>query len=137
MSSALSALLPLLLLFVLPLLSSLFSSGPAPQGPAFRFDAAQPPETFPRTSYRFKVPYWVNPEEVEGFNNRKWRELDKKAEIQFVHDLNMGCEHEKQEQQRLMNEAQGWFLVDEEKMAEARRLEKKNCGRLNEMGFAT
>jgi len=135
MSSALSSLLPLLILFILPLLSSLFSSGPAPQGPSVRFDAAIPPQTYSRTSWRMKIPYWVNPEEVEGYSNKKWKELDHTAELKFVHQLNIGCTRESETQQRMMQEAQGWFFPDEDKMTAARRMEKKDCKRLRELGY--
>lgn len=134
-SSALSSLLPLLLLFILPLLSSFFSSAPAPQGPSVRFDTAKPPNTQMRTSTRLKIPYWVNPAEVEDYSAKKWRELDKSAEIKYVHQLNVGCEMEQQKQARMMQDAQGWFFQDEEKMVEARKLDMKNCKRLRELGY--
>ncbi|KAF2491054.1 DUF1977-domain-containing protein [Lophium mytilinum] len=134
-SSALSALLPLLVLFIIPLLSSLFSGGPAPQGPSVRFEGANPPQTYERTSYRMKVPYWVNPEEVSDYSAKKWKELDKTVEIKFVHQLNILCEREKDTRDRLVQDAQGWFFPDEEKLAKARKYDMKSCRRLRELGY--
>src|SRR4051794_24320604 len=65
LSSSLSNLLPLLILFLLPIISSLFSpSTPTPAGPSFRFDSPSPPHTMHRTTPRLKVNYYLNPEEV-------------------------------------------------------------------------
>ena len=88
-----------------------------------------------RTSTRLKIPYWVNPAEVEDYSAKKWRELDKSAEIKYVHQLNVGCEMEQQKQVRMMQDAQGWLFQDEEKMVEARKLDMKNCKRLRELGY--
>ncbi|KAF2184277.1 DUF1977-domain-containing protein [Zopfia rhizophila CBS 207.26] len=134
-SSALSSLLPLLFLFVLPLLSNIFSSGTTPQGPSVIFEGPRAPMTQKQTSTRLKVPYWVNPVEVEDFNKKKWRKLDETAEHKYLHQLNLKCEYEHQQQQRLMQDAQGWFFVDDEKMDQARKMEKKHCERLRELGY--
>lgn len=91
--SALQGLLPLLLLFLLPLLSSIFS-GSGPSGPSVRFDAAVPPHTQMHTSGGLKVPYYVDPREVEDYSTKKWRELDKIAEGKFVGQLSAECEYE-------------------------------------------
>ena len=53
--SFLTNLLPLLILFVLPLLSSIFSGDSTPSGPAFRFESPLPPYTLHRTTPNMKV----------------------------------------------------------------------------------
>ncbi|KAF2002708.1 DnaJ-domain-containing protein [Amniculicola lignicola CBS 123094] len=136
-ASAFSSLLPLLFLFILPLLSSLFSSTPAPTGPSVIFDGPRTPHTQSRTSLRLKVPYWVQPAEVEDFNNKKWRKLDDLAENKYVHSINVLCELEHQEARRLELEAVGWgFFPDQIVLDKARKMEKPNCRKLREMGFA-
>lgn len=132
-SSALSSLLPLLFLFVLPLLSSLFSSATSPQGPSVVFEGARPPQTQMRTSTNLGISYWVNPAEVESYNLKKWKALDTTAETKYIHHLNVKCEMEHQQQTRMVQDAQGWFYVDQNKMDEARRMEKKHCKRLKEL----
>jgi len=36
----------------------------------------------------------------------------------------------------MMQDAQGWFFPDDAKMDEARKMEKQNCKRLRELGYA-
>lgn len=132
--AALQSLLPLLLLFILPLLSSLFTSS-GPSGPTLRFDAAVPPHTLQHTSNRLSVPYWVNPTDVREYSARKWKELDKMAESKYVAQLSAECEWEQQQRQRLAQEAQGLFWTDMEKLQRARRMEMPSCKRLEGFGY--
>jgi DnaJ homolog subfamily B member 12 len=133
--SALQSLLPLLLLFVLPLLSSIFSGPSGPTGPTMRFDAAVPPHTLQHLSNRLKVPYWVNPTEVDGYSARKWRDLDKVAEGKFLAQLSSECEWEQTRRQKLASEAQGFFWTDQVKLQQARDMEMPSCRRLEGYGY--
>jgi len=128
------------ILFALPLLSSLFSSSgfiPSASVPAFHIDTPLPPLTFQRLSGRLKVPYFVNPVDVEeyGTSNRKWRDLDYAAENKLVGMLNVECDREIRQREQLLKDAQGWFLVDQAKLEEARGLEMRACRRLNALGL--
>ncbi|KAF2709290.1 DUF1977-domain-containing protein [Pleomassaria siparia CBS 279.74] len=134
-ASALSSLLPLLLLFILPLLSSFFSGPTVPQGPAFNLDAAKPPNTLKHTTYRLHVPYWVNPGDVSDYSTRKWKKLDEIVETKYVHGINLKCEYEHQQQARMIQDAQGWFYPDTQKMMEARKMAMPNCKLLRDMGI--
>lgn len=127
----LRSLLPLLLLFILPLLSSLFS-GSTSSGPSIRF-ASQPPFTQQHTSSRLSVPYFVNPVEVAEYTSSNWKALDKIAEGKYVGQLSAECEWEQAQRQRLANEAQGFFFTDQSKMDRARRMEMPSCRKLNEL----
>lgn len=49
--------------------------------------------------------------------------------------LNVECDIEQQRQTRLMQDAQGWFFVDEAKMREARSMPKPSCTKLRELGY--
>lgn len=131
--SFLRQLLPLFLLFVLPLLSSLFSGSSAPSGPSYRFDAAVPPHTLHRTTPKLNVNYYVNPVDVEDYSVRKFRQLDQRVEVDYVTTLRYECETEVQVRDRKMQEAQGWFFPDIEKMKEARAMELKSCRRLEQL----
>ena len=131
--SVLSSLLPLLLLFVFPLLSALFGGfSSTPSYPTFRFDRAAP-HTQQHTTTNLHVPYWVNPSDVAQYGNRDWRQLDKIAESRFVGHLNAACESEQLQRQQLVNEAHGWFWTDEEKLERARRMALPNCVKLNDL----
>ncbi|KAK5729489.1 Chaperone protein dnaJ [Elasticomyces elasticus] len=134
LGSALQSLLPLLLLFLLPLLSSLFS-GTTPSGPGMRFDAAAPPHTLSHTSNRLNVPYWVNPAEVEGYTLKKWRDLDKVAEGKYVGTLSAECEWEQNQRQRLAQEAQGFFFTDYVQLERARKMKMASCQKLEGLGY--
>ncbi|KAF2471603.1 DnaJ-domain-containing protein [Lindgomyces ingoldianus] len=134
LSSALSSLLPLLFLFILPLLSSVFSGNTSSPAASIVFEGPKPPATYHRTSLRLKIPYWVNPIDVEDYSAKKWRRLDEMAETKYVHSLTVQCEYEHQQQARLMQQARGWLSDDEDKLRAARQMEKKNCKRLKELG---
>ncbi|KAK4496376.1 hypothetical protein PRZ48_012356 [Zasmidium cellare] len=131
---ALQGLLPLLLLFVLPLLSSLFG-GSTPTGPSIRFDAAKPPHTQMHTSSGMRVPYWVNPTEVKDYTSKQWRSLDQVAERKYVNQLQVECESEQVQRQRLAQEAQGFFFTDQSKLDRARRMEMPSCRKLESHGY--
>lgn len=135
--STIMGLLPLLILFVLPLLSSLFSgSGSTAAGPTMRFDGPVAPHTMHRLTTRLKVDYYLNPLEVDQYTPHKFSQLDKRAEVSYVQQLRYGCEQEQEHQQRLVNEAQGWFVQDVEKMNRARNLEMRSCKKLDSMNLA-
>ncbi|EAW25396.1 J domain-containing protein [Aspergillus fischeri NRRL 181] len=127
------SLLPLILLFVLPLLSSLFSGSSSPSGPSYRFDAAVPPHTMQRTTPKYSINYFVNPRDVEDYSAKKLRQLDTKVEVDYITKLRYECESEVHARDRMMQEAQGWFFPDVEKMKEARSMELKSCRRLDSL----
>jgi DnaJ family protein B protein 12 len=126
-------LLPLFLLFVLPLLSSLLSGSSTPAGPSYRFDTPQTPYTMSRTSPRFGANYFVNPLEVGDFSAKQFRELDRRVEVDYLSKIRYECESEVQMRERKIQEAQGWFFPDIEKMKEARSMEMKSCRRLEQL----
>lgn len=125
-------LAPLLILFVLPLLSSLFSSSP-PVTPSYRFDTAKPPHTMGRTTPNLNLNYFVNPLEVDDFSARRFKQLDKQVETDHVRALRFECENEVNQRERKIQDAQGWFFPDIEKMKEARAMELPNCRRFEKL----
>ncbi|KAK1143097.1 Chaperone protein dnaJ [Aspergillus melleus] len=131
--AAFQQLLPLILLFVLPLLSSLFSGSSSPSGPTYRFDTAVPPHTMQRTTPKLNLNYFVNPGDVEDYSARKFRQLDQRVEVDYVSKLRYECESEVHARERMIQEAQGWFFPDVEKMKEARAMELKSCRRLDNL----
>lgn len=132
--ASLTQLLPLILLFVFPLLSSLFSGGSSvPAGPSFRFDAPVSPHTMHRITPHFKVDYYINPQDVDDFSTRKFKQLDDRVESEFVNKIRHECEDEVMERDRRIQAAQGWLFPDTEKMKEARAMELRSCRRLDEL----
>lgn len=135
LSSTLSNLLPLLFLFVLPLLSSFFGGSSTAAGPSMVFEQPRHPMTKERVSSRLKVQYFVDPREVHEYNHKKWRKLDEEAEQQYVHGVHVRCQNEQFQQRKMMEDAQGWFHIDQDAMNRARRMEMKNCNKLKKMGL--
>lgn len=135
---ALQNLLPLLILFVIPLLTSLFSSSDSsystPKVPMYNLDTPLPPLTQLEQTKRLKVPYYVNPADVADLSQRTWRDLEAVVERRMLYTLDVGCENERRQQERMMQDAQGWFFIDQEKYAAARNLPMKSCNRLRTYG---
>lgn len=98
-----------------------------------RFDGPVPPHTLHRVTPTLKVDYYINPVDVDQFTPNKFYKLDKAAESNFVRQLKTGCEQEQETRQRMMNEAQGWFMPDAVKMSQARNMVMKNCRKLEEL----
>ncbi|KAB8288859.1 hypothetical protein EYC80_010762 [Monilinia laxa] len=127
-------LLPLLLLFGLPLLGSLFSEEGS-SGPTMRFDNPVPPHTAHRVSSRMNVDYYVNPTDIKGFTSQKLAQLDRQAEVDYVSQLKAGCEYQVQQRNHLLQEAQGWFSNDLDKIQRARDMPMTSCKKLESMGI--
>jgi DnaJ homolog subfamily B member 12 len=134
MFTTLMGLLPILFLFVLPLLSSLFSGGSAPAAPGMYFDNPVHPFTAERITPNLNVRYYTNPKDIQGYSAHKLSQLDKTAEVTLVKKLRLECEHEQQQKLRLVEQAQGWFFQDPEKMEIARKFEMRSCKRLETLG---
>lgn len=130
--SGLMQLLPLLLLFVLPLLSSFFT-GSTSSGPQVRYDASVPPHTMHRVTPRYKIDYFLNPTEVDGYTSRQFNSLDQRAEVDYVTTLKYQCENEVQRQRYEINEATGFFFTDENRLQRARNMQMPGCRRLDEL----
>jgi DnaJ homolog subfamily B member 12 len=132
---ALTQLLPLLLLFILPLLSSLFDSAGS-RGPSYRFDEPKPPQTMHRVTPRFKIDYYVNPAEVDGWKSNKLRDLDKKAEVEYVSIMQYQCADETARKRNEIQDAQGFFYTDEAALKRARERRMPACERLDDLRVA-
>ncbi|KAL2024157.1 hypothetical protein VTK56DRAFT_9937 [Thermocarpiscus australiensis] len=138
MWSTFVGLLPIILLVIWPLLSSIFSgfSSSATSTPSMVFDEPHPPlYTFERTMPNLNVKYYLNPADVQSYSQSKLYSLDKKAEVLLVQQLRVQCESEMAHKQQLRNAAQGWFRPDPEKMELANAYEMPACRRLNSLGL--
>lgn len=131
--SLLRQLLPLIILFILPLLSSLFSGSSTPSGPSYRFDTPVSPHTMGRTTPKLNLNYFVNPLDVDNFSARNFRDLDTRVEIEHVRTLRNKCDSEAHERERRLQEAQGWIFPDVEKMKKARAMEMPACRQLDSL----
>lgn len=130
--AALTQLLPLLLLFILPLLSSLFT-GTTSSGPSVRYDGPVPPQTSHRVTPTYKIDYFVNPADLVGWKARQIHQLDKRAEVDYVSQLRYQCADEDQRKNRAINDATGFFFTDEDMLRRARDMPMPGCQRLTEL----
>lgn len=125
--TTIQSLLPLILLFILPIISSLFGgSSSGSYGPQVRFENIKP-YTYARTSTRIHIDYWVNPNDVAEYTTKKWKDLDISAEKQYLYKLDVECEREQLERRDMIQQAQGFFWSDEEKLREAATMDLPNC----------
>ncbi|KAI1330768.1 DUF1977-domain-containing protein [Xylariaceae sp. FL0255] len=132
------SLLPILFLFVFPLLTSLFSGfgDSQPSLPTMVFDSPQPPQTLHRTTPKLGANYYVDPRDVAGWQEHKFKQLDREAEHGLVRALHRHCDAELRTQQDLFDQAQGWFFADEDKLKIAREFELTSCKRLDSYGIS-
>ena len=127
-------LLPILLFFILPMLTSLFGSS-EPSIPHMEFDAPKSPYTHGRTTQRLKVNYFVNPREIQSYSKSQFVQLDKAADATMARHLRYNCEHEVMTQRRMREDAMGWFYEDADKMAAADAYPMPYCERMKAMGM--
>lgn len=135
--STLISLLPVLLFFIFPLLSSLFSGESRSSLPTMRFNKPDPPTIFTeqRATFSHKTPYWVNPRDLESYTDVKRVELDKTADQIWIQNLRNQCHNEMQFKNRLVDEATGFFFQDAEKIKTARSLPMTSCKQLDKLGI--
>ncbi|KAL7270655.1 Chaperone protein dnaJ [Rhizina undulata] len=136
-SNILVQLLPLIIFFLLPLLGSLFTGDNTEslKGPAFKLDRT-PPFTTMRETPTYKIPFWVNPNDLKDLAQRDIATLDRRAETQIINGLKFQCSREVEERRAALEAAQGWIFVDQAKAKKARERPAPNCQRLRDLGIA-
>jgi DnaJ family protein B protein 12 len=67
--------------------------------------------------------------------DKRWKSLDNHVESSYVHTLEVKCNNEEYTQSKKMQDAQGWFFVDEEAMNQARNMKKPSCDLLAKHGL--
>lgn len=97
------------------------------------YEHPRSPNTHERVTTRINLHYFVDPREVHDYSPKKWRKLDEQAEQQYVHTLSARCQNEQVLQRRAVEDAQGWFFVDEDALEKANGMELKNCKKLDRL----
>ncbi|KAA8909822.1 hypothetical protein TRICI_004355 [Trichomonascus ciferrii] len=133
----LTQLLPLLLLFGLPILMSLFgdstSGGYTNNLPTFKFHE-KPPYVEQRTTPNHNIPYFVNPKETTNLNARKLNQLDRRAEVSYIQVMRSRCYDEYEYKQQKIADSKGWFSTDEEAYNAAINIPLASCEILDQLG---
>jgi DnaJ family protein B protein 12 len=128
--------LPIILILIFPILSFIFGGdGSTPAVPHMSYEFPQPPNYMSeRPMPNIPVNYYIDPNDVANWNSYKLKQLDKRAESNFLTKLKYDCENEHALKQRLEQEARGWFRPDPAKMEMAAKLELPACNRLRQFG---
>lgn len=131
-------LLPILLFFILPMITSFFSgeSSSTSAGPRMVYDNPIHPYTERRTTPNLGVEYFVNPADVSKFKEGQLNKLDRTAERNLAVHLKNECENELMYRQRLLDAAQGWFYQDPAKMEIAQSYRLPSCDRMKNLGIS-
>ena len=127
-------LLPLIVLFVLPMLSTLLS-GSGLSGPEIRdFKDSRFTKTRmsrPRGIYK----YWLDPNQVSEYTEKNFYDLDRQAETRYIQRLQYGCQDEVEQRNRMIQDAQGIFFTDHARVDRARKMKLPSCSKLKEHGL--
>jgi DnaJ family protein B protein 12 len=129
-------LLPLVLLFFVPLLFSILgdsSNGVRPASFEFKHVA---PYTVERHTPLHHIPYFVRPDEVSNMPERKLRQLDRQAEVSYIQRMKTRCYNEYELKQQKIADSRGWFFVDLDAYNEALKIPLPSCDRLDDLGVA-
>lgn len=122
-------MLPILLFFIIPLLTSLFGGDGGPATPNMRFDEPAKPYTYQRTTPEHGIKYFVRKSDISKYTISQLNALDRTAEREALQHIANLCRREQTIQQQHMEDAQGWFYTDEEKMKMAKDMVLTNCNR--------
>ncbi|RLV89906.1 putative J domain-containing protein [Spathaspora sp. JA1] len=127
LSESLRALAPILLILIVPIFSALFSdSNGAPE-----YSFLQSKEySIQRTTPRFNIPFYVNKkfsEKYAGKTPRQLKNFDYKIENVYIQDKRSKCSREQIHKNEMIEDAQGWFFTDTEKLTKAENMPMPNC----------
>jgi DnaJ family protein B protein 12 len=128
----LTSLLPLILFFLIPLLSSIFT-GSSSGGPSFRTDMAVPPHTHKLQTSNLKVPYWVTPATSDELSGKGRKQLDVRVDTHYVRNLHLECQREERQKEDMYLQAQGWLFNDEVLIEKARKMKMPSCDKYNKL----
>jgi DnaJ family protein B protein 12 len=129
---SLVGLLPIIILLILPLFNALFSGEATSSRPDIRWEAI-PPHTQREVTNNWDIPYFVRPHAYDGKREGKIADEKRLIETLYLNDMKQGCQRERDEQKRLIQEASGIFWLDQEKMKKAKEMPMPSCQRAREL----
>jgi DnaJ family protein B protein 12 len=124
--------LPIILFFLLPVLSSFWSNS-TPSGPSFSLHTPQSPYTKQVKTQHHKIPFFVNPTEYTELTKAQKTKLDQRVIQSTVNELGYQCQQEKNQQERIIDDAQGWFSIDYDQISKAKKMKLAACDRIKEL----
>lgn len=120
----LKQLLPMLLIFVVPMLLSLFTGGEdnLPKYSFTRLSKYPSKRQMPRTQKLYYVPEKLAKRSKDQLDN-----FDRKVEQNYIYELTEKCMREQRAKMELMEEGQGWFKRDDRKVKRAEKMRTPSC----------
>lgn len=91
-----------------------------------------------RTTPRYDINYYLEKKTLDNFKGRQNPEkelngLDKYVENQYMERVSLGCLRERRVKEGIIEQAQGIFFNDWDKIRQANSMEMPNCERLEEL----
>ncbi|EGW29998.1 uncharacterized protein SPAPADRAFT_144677 [Spathaspora passalidarum NRRL Y-27907] len=127
LSESLKALAPILLILIVPIFSALFSDSNS--APEYSFHKTRD-YSVQRSTPRFNIPFYVNKKFTEKYSGKSPQQLknfDYKIENVYIQDKRAKCSREQIRKNEMIEDAQGWFFTDTEKLAAAENMAMPNC----------
>ncbi|KAK6205273.1 uncharacterized protein RJT21DRAFT_14586 [Scheffersomyces amazonensis] len=130
---SLRQLLPILLIILVPLLSALFSDSSS-SVPDYSF-VKDNQYNLQRVTPRYKIPFYVtqNFDTNKKLSDKQIRNFDSKVESVYIQHKRTNCAREQTIKNEMIEDAQGWFSTDYEKLKEAEDLPMPNCKALRDL----
>lgn len=126
----LKQLAPVLIVIALPLISNLFFGSEGVDNFQLQKNYKYSNELI---TSRINVPYYVTSKTKTNLTPKKLIKLEHAVEEEYVGNLRTNCQYERNEKERHINDAYGWFFPDEEKLSRAQALRLPNCEKLEEI----
>jgi curved DNA-binding protein CbpA len=130
----LKRLLPMLLLLFAVIISALFSDSNS--FPDFSFTKTK---SYPikRFTPRHKIPFYVSEsfDKQNSLTQKQQRNFDLKVENVYIQDTRSKCSREQLLKSEMIDDAQGWFSTDYDKLSQAQNLPMPNCEILRGFGL--
>lgn len=126
-------LMPIILFILVPLLSTFFSESSSPD---YSFNLT-PIYNTERVTPTFKIPFYVTKDFLnkKKLSGRQLKNFDYKVENLFVQDKRGKCSKEQIRKNEMMEDAQGWFSTDYEKLRRAEAMPMPNCQALRQLNL--
>lgn len=130
---SLKQLVPILLLLFAIVLSAIFSD--SDEIPNYSFTKTRSFST-KRTTPNYKIPYFVEKSfDKKAYTSKQLKKFDLKIENIYIQDKRNKCSREQLLRNQMIDDAQGWFSTDQEKLRKAQKLPMPNCQALQDLNL--
>lgn len=132
-SESIKQLAPILLMLFFVIISALFSDSDSVPNYSF-----QKSRSFPiaKKTSNYKIPFFVEKSFLENeLTANQLKKFSNKVENTYVEDKRTRCSRERSMRNQLLDEAQGWFSIDQEKVRRAEKLPMPNCQALRDLNL--